>query len=76
MFHLMMHPWGMSADPDDRRNRMHLVALDEARVATDRRDAASLDAELAAELRAARFMPRGRSVSSDSAVTLGLARTA
>lgn len=65
MFHLHPGSFGIgSEDPSERRDRIHRIALHEARIATDHRDAGHDDLALANGLRAARLRlatPRGGS---------------
>ena len=56
MFHLHPGSFGLGyEDPREDRDRMHRVALHEARVATDHRDGSRNDLALADGLRARRF---------------------
>jgi len=69
MFHLNPGAWLIGREnPEEDRNRMHLVALHEARIATDHRRSRGEDVALAESLRHGRLLrtvPSGARASVD-----------
>jgi hypothetical protein len=71
MFHLNPGAWLIGReDPDEDRNRMHRIALHEARIATDYHQSRTADIALAESHKRARLRP---AASSRSGTNLDLA---